>query len=36
MMEKAMLAAAMIQKGSTSLTRCDRPDFPQAHLRLSQ
>jgi hypothetical protein len=34
--EKAMLDSDMTQNGSTSLTRCDRPPLPHAHLRFSQ
>ena len=35
-MEKAMPTAAMVQKGTTSFKKWDRPCLPQAHLRLSQ
>ncbi len=35
-MEKAMPAAAMTQKGTTSFMKCDRPCLPQAHFRFSQ
>ena len=31
-----MPRAAMTQNGRTSLTRCDRPPLPQAHLRFNQ
>ena len=35
-MEKAMPMADMVQKGTTSFKKWDRPCLPQAHLRLSQ